>query len=136
MRRMIPILAALAVAASAQTRPAATKTAPAHQRSTAPARPAASDADIEKAIRAKFAASKISADKFTVHVQGGIATIEGHSDIMQHKGTATRLAKSGGAIKVVNKVQLSQAAKDKANQNLEKGRRRAQVKRGDPRSSN
>jgi hypothetical protein len=133
---MILILAALAVAASAQTRPPAAKTAPAHQRAAATARPAASDADIEKAIRARFAASKISADKFTVHVQGGVATIEGRSDVVQHKGTATRLAKSGGAVKVVNKIQLSQAAKDKANQNLEKGRRRAQVKRGDPRSSN
>lgn len=89
----------------------------------------ASDADIERAIRAKFAKSKISSDKLTAHVQGGVATITGHTDVVQHKGTATRLAKTGGALAVVNNVEISQAAKDKAMQNLEKGRRRAQVKR-------
>ena len=89
----------------------------------------ASDADIEKAIRAKFAKSKIGTEKYSVHVQGGVATITGHTDVVQHKGTATRLAKTGGALAVVNNVQISQAAKDKAMQNLEKGRRRAQIKR-------
>jgi hypothetical protein len=135
MRQVILILAALSLTAAAQTRPAAVKSNVAHQRPAAAPRPALSDAEIEKTIRAKFAKSKISVNKFTVHVQGGVATIEGHADIVQHKGTATRLAKTGGAVKVVNKIQLSQAAKDKANQNLEKGRRRAQVKRGDARSA-
>ena len=129
------MLAALALAASAQTRPAAVKANTSHQRIAAAGRPAASDAEIERTIRAKFAASKIAPDKFTVHVQGGVATIEGRSDVVQHKGTATRLAKNGGAVKVVNKVQLSQAARDKAAKNLEKGRRRAQVKRGEPRTA-
>jgi hypothetical protein len=121
-----------------QTRPAASKSTmtASHSRSAAAARPQVSDAEIERTIRAKFAKSKISADKFTVKVQGGVATIEGRSDIVQHKGTATRLAKSGGAVAVVNRIQLSQAAKDKASQNLEKGRRRAQIKRSDARSSN
>ena len=119
----------------AQTRNATTQPmAPAHKRlNTPPAK--IPDAQVEAAIRARFAKSKkISADKFTVRVQGGVATIEGKSDVVQHKGTATRMAKSAGAVAVVNKIQLSQAAKDKANQNLEKGRRRAQVKRGDTRS--
>ena len=126
------------LAAAAQTHPATPKTAtaPSHTRTAAPARPHVSDAQIEQTIRAKFAKSKIAADKFTVKVQGGVATIEGKSDVVQHKGTATRLAKTGGAVAVVNKIQLSQAAKDKANKNLEKGRRRAQIKRGDARSSN
>jgi len=53
---------------------------------------------------------------------------------MQHKGVATRMAKSGGALAVNNHVQISDAAKQKAADNLEKGRRRAQVKRGDSRS--
>lgn len=89
------------------------------------------DAQLEKTIRARFAASKISAHHFQVHVQGGVATIEGQTDVLQHKGTATRLAKNCGAIKVVNKVAVSQAAKDKAAKNLASGRRRAQVKRSD-----
>src|SRR5262245_24566513 len=64
--------------------------------------PAKSDASIEAAIRAKLAASKISTDHFTVHVQGGVATLEGKTDVVQHKGTATRLAKTGGAVAVNN----------------------------------
>ena len=92
------------------------------------------DARLESAIRAKFAKSKIDADKFQVHVQGGVATIEGRTDVMQHKGVATRLAKSGGAVAVNNHIQISDAAKAKASANLEKGRRRVQIKRGDARS--
>ena len=99
------------------------------------AAPAArSDVDIEKDIRARLAKSKISEDKFRVHVQGGVATLEGATDIIQHKGVATRLAKSGGAVAVVNKIQVSEAAREKAAKNLETGRRRAQIKRGEARS--
>jgi hypothetical protein len=119
-----------------QTRPA-----PPHGREAAPkpvtqqpAKPATSDARLEAAIRAKFARSKIDADKFQVHVQGGVATIEGRTDVMQHKGVATRLAKTGGAAAVNNHIQISDAAKEKAAANLEKGRRRVQIKRGDARS--
>ena len=136
MRILVLTFMIFCLGAAGQTRAATAKSAVPHQRAATTGGPAASDAAVEKTIRAKFAASKISADKFTVKVQGGVATIEGRSDVVQHKGTATRLAKTGGAIKVVNKIQLSQAAKDKATQNLEKGRRRAQVKRGDARSSN
>jgi hypothetical protein len=118
-----------------------TRAAPPHQREAAPkpvtqqpARPATSDARLEAAIRAKFAKSKIDADKFQVHVQGGVATIEGRTDVAQHKGVATRLAKTGGALGVNNHIQISDAAKEKAAANLEKGRRRAQIKRGEARS--
>ena len=131
-----PVMALLAL--SLATAFAATKTtAPAPARTAArPAvSPALSDAEVEKAIRARFAASKISTHHFQVHVQGGVATIEGQTDVLQHKGTATRLAKSAGAIKVVNHIAVSQAAKDKAAKNLATGRRRAQVKRGEKRSS-
>ena len=96
------------------------------------ARPA--DAQIETAIRAKFAKSKIATNHFTVRVQGGVATLEGKTDVVQHKGVATRLAKSGGAVAVNNKIQVSEAARKKAADNLEKGRRRAQVQRGEERS--
>jgi len=97
----------------------------------ATADPRISDADLEKAITAKFAASKISTDKFTAHVQRGVATLEGYTEVVQHKGTATRLAKSAGALAVINNIGISQAAKDKAQANLDSGRRRAQVKRSD-----
>jgi hypothetical protein len=95
---------------------------------------AQSDALVEAAIRAKFAKSKINADKFQVHVQGGVATIEGKTDVIQHKGVATRMAKTAGAVAVNNHVQTSDAAKQKAAANLATGRRRAQIKRGDARS--
>jgi hypothetical protein len=113
----------------------------AHQRPPAPAvtkqgatLPKLSDTQLEAAIRAKFAKSKISVDKFTVRVQGGIATIDGKTEVVQHKGTATRMCRTAGAAAVNNRVQVSDAAKQKAAGNLEQGRRRAQVKRGDPRS--
>jgi osmotically-inducible protein OsmY len=99
-----------------------------------PAAPARSDADIEKDIRNRFSKSKIGVEKYTVHVQGGVATIEGKTDVIQHKGVATRLARLGGASAVSNHIQISEAAKEKAAQNLETGRRRAQIKRGDARS--
>jgi BON domain len=112
----------------AGARTAPPKTAP---RKSAPAR---SDADIEKDIRSRFARSKIGADKYQVHVQGGVATIEGKTDVIQHKGVATHLAKLGGAVAVKNHIEISEAAKEKAAQNLASGRRRAQIKRGDARS--
>jgi hypothetical protein len=54
--------------------------------------------------------------------------------VIQHKGVATRLAKGGGAAAVANHIQISEAAREKAAGNLEAGRRRVQVKRGDARS--
>ncbi len=98
------------------------------------ATPALTDAQLEAAIRAKLAKSKSGADKFQVHVQGGVATIEGKTDVIQHKGTATRMAKTAGAVAVNNHIQVSDAAKKKSAANLETGRRRAQIKRGDARS--
>ena len=89
------------------------------------------DAELEKAIRARFAASKIAGHHFQVHVQGGVATLEGQTDVLQHKGTATRLARNVGAAQVVNRIAVSQAARDKAAGNLAKGRRRAQIKRSE-----
>ncbi len=127
-------LALLAVAAWGQNRPVPAKAAGAHTRQATPQKPGPSDADLEKAIRARLSASKISSDKFQVHVQGGVATLEGHTDVVQHKGTATRLAKSAGAARVVNNIQISEAAREKAAANLAKGRRRAQIKRGEARS--
>jgi hypothetical protein len=127
-------VSALTAAVTAKPVPATAKpAAPAAKPAAAPKakKPALSDADLEKAIRARFATSKISTHHFQVHVQGGVATIEGQTDVLQHKGTATRLAKNAGAIGVVNQIEVSQEARDQAANNLTKGRRRAQVKRSE-----
>jgi osmotically-inducible protein OsmY len=126
-------LVAAVAACMGQTKPAPAHAAPPPAKT--PAKQAMkSDAVIEATIRAKFAKSKIDAEKFQVHVQGGVATIEGKTDVIQHKGTATRLAKTAGAIAVNNHIQIGDAAKKKAADNLDQGRRRVQVTRGDPRS--
>jgi hypothetical protein len=116
--------------------PAAPQPAPAPPKkpSAAAAKPRLPDAQLEAVIRAKFAKSKLAADKLTVRVQGGVATIEGKTNVVQHKGNATRMAKTAGAIAVNNHVIVSDAAKEKASANLEEGRRRVQIKRGDARS--
>ena len=124
------VLLAVPPAGAAEQKPDQT-----HQRQAAPKAAARlSDRELESLIRAKFAKSKISADKFTVRVQGGIATVEGRTDVIQHKGVATRLCKTAGAIAVNNHIQLSDTAKQKAAGNLEQGRRRVQVERGEPRN--
>ena len=136
MHRLLSCLALFAITGWGQTSPVA-KPASTNVKKTAPAAKSSSgssasnDAAIEKTIRAKLAASKISTNKFEVHVQGGVATLTGRTDVLQHKGTATRLAKTGGASQVVNRIEVSDAAKEKAASNLESGRRRAQVKRSE-----
>ncbi len=92
------------------------------------------DQQTEAAIRAKLAKSKIGKDGFTVRVQGGVAYWEGSTSVVQHKGSATRMAKAAGAKSVVNNIKVTDAAKEKAAANLDQGRRRAQVKRSDPRT--
>jgi hypothetical protein len=133
----IPRFAAVLLLVSTVVWAAQPKPAPAHTPAKAarPAvAPARSDAQIEADIRARFARSKINADKFQVRVQGGVATLDGRTDVIQHKGTATRLARLGGAVAVNNQIQISDAARKKAAANLEEGRRRAQIRRGDARS--
>ena len=92
------------------------------------------DKTIEAEIQAKLARSKIGKDGFKVRVQGGVATWEGSTQVLQHKGAATRMAKTAGARVVVNNIKVSDAAKAKATDNLDQGRRRVQVKRSEPRS--
>jgi osmotically-inducible protein OsmY len=124
LSRAVTLLALSVCAFSAETPKVAPKPQP-----KAAAKPQLSDSVIEQNIRAKYAKSKIADDKFQVKVQGGVATIEGKTDIIQHKGSATRMAKTGGAIQVVNKVQISENARQRASANLEKGRKKAEVKR-------
>ncbi len=80
-----------------------------------------SDAEIEATIKAKLAKSKIGKDGFQVHIKDGVATWTGTTAIMQHKGAATRMAKTAGAIRVVNNIKVSETEMDKAKSNLTGG---------------
>ena len=136
MHRLFCGLALCAITGFGQTTPVAKPASTTSKRNVpgpkaAGGQSASTDAEIEKAIRARLAASKISKNKFEVHVQGGVATLTGRTDVLQHKGTATRLARNGGALRVVNRIEVSEAAKEKAASNLDSGRRRAQVKRSE-----
>src|SRR5579884_731249 len=70
----------------------------------------ASDAEIQQKISAKLAKSKIGKDGLVAHVRGGVVTWEGHTAVPQHKGAATRMAKSSGAVRVVNNIQVTDGA--------------------------
>ena len=128
IRLFLAILISMSVLAQAP-KPAVKKPAPPAQGTTAQ-----EDKAIEAVIKAKLEKSKIGKDGLKVHVQGGVATWEGSTDVLQHKGAATRMAKAAGAKSVVNNIKVSDAAKQKAGENLDTGRRRAQVKRSEPRT--
>src|SRR5260370_32912080 len=87
-----------------------------------------SDAEIEATIKTKLAKSKIGKDGITCHVKNGIATWQGTTQVMQHKGAATRMAKTAGAIQVVNNIKISDEAKQKAAGNLTGAPRKVEVK--------
>lgn len=72
-----------------------------------------SDQSLEKAIHERFAKSKIAGDDFSVRVRDGVAVLEGRTDVAQHKGVATRLAKVDGVRKVDNRIELSEQARQK-----------------------
>jgi hypothetical protein len=78
------------------------------------------DLQIEATIRAKLAKSKIGKDGFRFHVQRGVVTWEGTTNVVQHKGSATRMARAAGAIQVINKIQISASGKTIAAGNLKK----------------
>jgi hypothetical protein len=124
------VSAALLLATAAFAGGNAKPVAPSHVRKGS-ATAAISDAALESAIRQRFARSKAASEHFQVHVAGGTATIEGQTDVIQRKGAATRMARAAGARQVINRIVISQAARDKANANLAKGRRRVQVKRSE-----
>lgn len=109
--RFFSLLLLAAVLSFAQTAPRPAATRKPASVTAAPARP---DAEIERAIKARFARSKVGRNNFQVRVQGGIATLEGNTDVVQHKGAATRMAKTAGARAVVNNIRISEAARQKA----------------------
>lgn len=78
-----------------------------------------SDAQIERNIRARLARSKMSGkEHFTFSVQSGVVTLEGKTSVIQHKGTATRIARLSGAVAVENHIQISDEARAKATARL------------------
>lgn len=79
-----------------------------------------SDSQIQQTIQTKLAKSKIGKDGFRFHVSHGVVTWEGNTNVVQHKGAATRMAKAAGASQVVNNIQVSAAAKAKAAKSLKK----------------
>ena len=116
MRRFFVLsimIACLTVTISAQ--PARSSPTVTSQRVATP-----SDAQIEATLRMKLARSKIGKDGFRFHVLHGVVTWEGKTDVVQHKGSATRMARASGAVRVVNNIQVSAAAKAKAASNLKK----------------
>jgi len=133
---MLPLILAILFAFAAFGQSAKPVANPPAAKKPPPAQGTTADEDkvIEAAIRVKLDKSKIGKDGFKVHVQGGVATWEGSTGVLQHKGAATRMAKSAGAKAVVNHIKVSDEAKDKAAGNLDQGRRRAQVKRSEPRT--
>lgn len=124
---MLKLILLLALALSSVFAQTKSKALP-PQGTTAP-----QDVQIESEIRTRLAKSVIGKDGLTVRVQGGVAYWDGATNVVQHKGAATRMAKSAGAKKVVNNIKVGEDAKQKAAGNLEQGRRRAQVKRSEPR---
>jgi hypothetical protein len=87
-----------------------------------------SDAEVEATIKAKLLKSKIGKDGFQVHVKEGVATWTGSTSVMQHKGAATRMAKTAGASRVVNNIKVSEAAAGKAGATLTSAPRKVEVK--------
>jgi osmotically-inducible protein OsmY len=101
---------------------------------SSPTKPAIDDVTLEQAIRDRFSRSKISVNEFQVRVRNGVAVLEGQTDVPQHKGTATRLAKNAGARRVDNRIRISQAGRQKASKTRRSEPRRVEVSRSEPRS--
>jgi osmotically-inducible protein OsmY len=112
--KIVPVLALIAACSGwNQAQPAA----PAGHRPVADTH--LTDAQIEFSIRAKLAKSqKIGPEGFTVHVKNKVATFEGKTNVIQHKGAATRMAHSAGAIGVENHIKISDEARRKAAEKL------------------
>lgn len=95
--------------------------------------PASTDVELEAAIQRRFEQSKIGANGFTVRVRNGVAILEGRTEIPQHKGTASRLARLAGARKVDNRIQVSRQARQQASSRVRSEPRRVHVRRSEPR---
>jgi hypothetical protein len=90
---------------------ASTAASPAKTTNAAP-HLAVSDAQLEAKIRTKLTKSKIGKDGFRFHVQRGVVTWDGTTAIGQHKGAATRMARTSGAAQVINNIKVSNTGKE------------------------
>ncbi len=72
--------------------------------------PPPTDAQIESQLQAKLAKSVVGKDGFTARVKAGVVYWEGSTTVAQHKGAATRMAKSSGARRVVNNIKVKKPA--------------------------
>lgn len=70
------------------------------------------DAAISARIKQRLARSKLKTDGLHYRVQDGVVEWSGSVQVPQRKGAATRMAKSAGAKRVVNRI----AVKAKVNQ--------------------
>lgn len=116
IRTLLTLALALPLCFATVSMPLAASTA--HR--TAAHGPTPSDAQIDATIRTKLAKSKIGKEGFHYKVAHGVVTWEGNTDVAQHKGSATRMAKSAGAVQVVNNIQVSAKGKAKAMAGLKK----------------
>jgi len=114
------ITAVMALSFAAALQPAE---APAKSQSKSAAAPHWKDAELKKAIEQRFARSAIGVEKFKVEVNDGVVHITGKTEVIQHKGVATRLARSMGARSVKNDVEISAAAREKAAAQLGRGKK-------------
>ena len=73
------------------------------------AEPPASDLQIESRLRERLAKSVIGKDGFVPKVKDGVVYWSGATSVAQHKGAATRMAKSAGARRVVNNIRFTGA---------------------------
>jgi hypothetical protein len=62
------------------------------------------DSQIEAQVHDRLAKSVVGKDGFTAKVKAGVVYWEGSTTVAQHKGAATRIAKSSGARRVVNNI--------------------------------
>lgn len=62
------------------------------------------DALIASRLKAKMSRSKLKADGLQYRVEGGTVEWSGTVNIPQRKGAATRMAKSAGAKRVLNRI--------------------------------
>ncbi len=105
---LVPFLSLAAVS------PVSARAASSPTKTTAAGQPhlSVNDGQLEATIRTKLAKSKIGKDGFRFHVQRGVVTWEGTTVIGQHKGAATRMARTSGAAGVVNNIRVSSAGKE------------------------
>ena len=77
-------------------------------------RPVASDAKIERVIRGRLSRSQLHTENILVSVHGGIVTLQGQTNVFQHKSVATQLARHVGATGLRNDIHISDEARLKA----------------------